>query len=150
MFLSKSNAEWFCWQCTVMEAFRALTSNSSITTKLGFQKFQQSGIYRLRKRKHTTKNDSFAFNKWYLHSLRTSFIKHWFQMPPAPVCKAFYTFYISTHTQSHHSCNAIVQLCLRMDTSALKYWLSLRWCWWICVYWIENSILPFFLFHLLI
>lgn len=44
-----------CWQCTVMEAFRDLTSNSSITTKLGFQKFQQSGIYGLRKRKHTTK-----------------------------------------------------------------------------------------------
>lgn len=39
-----------CWQCTVMEAFTALTSNSSITTKPGFQKVPAKRD-RLRKRK---------------------------------------------------------------------------------------------------
>lgn len=58
-----------CWQCTVMEAFTALTSNSSITTKPGFQKVPAKWD-RLKKRKQKQK-DSFAFNKWYLHSVKT-------------------------------------------------------------------------------
>lgn len=125
MIPTADNAQW--WRLSVpWPVILASPQN------LGFKNFSKVGYIGWEK-ESTQQNDSFAFNKWYLHSVRTSFIKHWFQMPPAPVCKAFYTFYKSTHTQSHHSCNAIVQLCLRMDTSPLEYWLSLRWCWWICI-----------------
>lgn len=69
MIPTADNAQW--WRLS-----RPWPVTLVLPQNLGFKKSQQRGIGWEKESKQ--QKDSFAFNKWYLHSVKTSFTKHWF------------------------------------------------------------------------
>lgn len=119
-----------CWQYTVMEAFTALTSNSSITTKPGFQKVPAKAEKKKANNKMTPLHlISDTCILWRLNLQNTDFKRHLLQSAER------FIHFINPLTHSHITAATLLYSCVYnpMNKSLLKCWLSLRWCWRMCL-----------------